>query len=292
MISFILFSIIIYVFLSNPTLIIDSVNNSINLFIKNIFPTLFPFFILTDILNNYNYFKNFNKLIKFKYTNIILISLISGLPSNAKNINDMLDKNEIDITDASRLLSFTYFPNPMFVIGTIGALMLNNIKIGIILLITTYLSNFALYFINYRKLKPIKLQITKNKEHFITLIKTSILNNISNLLVILGTMIIFNLLINIIKSYISVNNIILSIINVVLELTSGINSAVSLNINIFSKALLIGFALSISSLSVIFQSISILNKYNLNYKIIIKNKILIVLINILLNIIFLNIINI
>ena len=94
-----------------------------------------------------------NKIFKFKYSHLILLSLFSGLPSNAKYINNLLENNDIDINDASIMLSVTFFPNPMFVIGSIGSLMLNSIKLGTIILLTIYLSNFIIYLINYKNLK-------------------------------------------------------------------------------------------------------------------------------------------
>ncbi len=56
-----LFSIIIYIFLSNPSLIINSVNKGINIFVRNVLPSLFSFFVLTDILAYFNYFDNLKK---------------------------------------------------------------------------------------------------------------------------------------------------------------------------------------------------------------------------------------
>ena len=67
-----LFSIIIYIFLSNPSLIINSVNKGINIFVRNVLPSLFSFFVLTDILAYFNYFDNLKKIIRFKYSDIFV----------------------------------------------------------------------------------------------------------------------------------------------------------------------------------------------------------------------------
>ena len=49
----ILLTFILFVFLTNSSLVINAVNQSISVFVKNVLPSLMPFFILTDILLNY-----------------------------------------------------------------------------------------------------------------------------------------------------------------------------------------------------------------------------------------------
>ena len=54
----ILLTFILFVFLTNSSLVINAVNQGISVFVKNVLPSLMPFFILTDILLNYKYFDN------------------------------------------------------------------------------------------------------------------------------------------------------------------------------------------------------------------------------------------
>ena len=46
----ILLTFILFVFLTNSSLVINAVNQGISVFVKNVLPSLMPFFILTDIL--------------------------------------------------------------------------------------------------------------------------------------------------------------------------------------------------------------------------------------------------
>lgn len=280
---FILLSLLLMIFLTNPNLIIDSVNYSVNVFLKNVMPSLLPFFILADTLINYNYIYFLNKIFKFKYSYLILMSLFSGLPSNAKYISILLENNEINLEDASVMLSVTFFPNPMFVIGSIGSLMLNSTKLGTIILINIYISNFIVYLLNYKKLKTKDTKFSQKQKSFITLIKTSIINNAKTLLVILGTIVIFTTLSNIIFNYIKIPNIIEGIITSIFEMTSGIKKISITTIPIHYKLLLISLALSFSGISVLCQALSILNEYKINIKLILKNKILIILLTLLIN---------
>ena len=283
---FMLSSLFIYLFISNPNIIIDSVNASLDIFINNIFVSLFPFFLLADILINYNYIYYLSKIFKFKYSYIILMSMISGLPSNAKYISNLLDNNQISTHDAEILLSITFFPNPMFVIGTVGTIMMNNTKLGIILLINIYLSNLILYIYYYNKLEKKNITINTNQLAFPNLLKESILKNINTLLVILGTIVLFILLSNIIFNYIKLNPLIQSIIASLLEMTSGIKKISILSLNTNLKFILISTSLMFSGLSIITQALSILSDHKLNIKLVLKNKLILILINLILSLIY------
>lgn len=280
---FTIYTIILFIFITNSKIVISSVNASLEIFINNIFVSLFPFFILSDILINYNYIYYLSKIFKFKYSYIILMSLISGLPSNAKYINNLLTNNQINIKDAEILLSITYFPNPMFVIGTIGTLLLNNTLLGILILINIYISNLILYLIYYNKLSNNNIKINTKKISFFILLKDSITKNINTLLVILGTIVIFILTSNLLFKYIHLNPILESIIMSILEMTSGIKKISILNINTNLKFILISSSLIFSGISIICQSLSILSDYKINIKFILKNKLFLLLINLILN---------
>lgn len=279
---FIFYTLIIFIFINNTDLVIYSVNSSINLFLSNVFPSLFPFFMLVDILNNYNYFEYFKSIIKFKYSDLFIVSIISGLPSNAKYLSNLINENLITKKDASILLGVSFFPNPMFVIGIVSSL-LNSKIIAIKLLILLYLSSFIVFILNYKNLNNINYKYKSIKKDISTLLKTSIIKNISLLVVIFGTILVFTLLVNFISKYLC-NKVLLSIINLLLEITSGIKLTSTLSSPTL-KIILTSLGLSISGLSVIMQALTMLPKNFIDMKLFIKNKLLVVIIYLVLVII-------
>lgn len=281
-----LFSIIIYIFLSNPSLIINSVNKGINIFVRNVLPSLFSFFVLTDILAYFNYFDNLKKIIRFKYSDIFVVSLISGLPANAKYVRDLLNNKMISIHDASIVMSSTYFPNPMFVLGVVSA-FLNSFTSSIKILLICYLSNFIVYLFNYKSLSNNNSFNKKSKTSFFNLLRESIINNSNNLIVIMGSIILFSVITSILNNYLNLSDITTSLLNSVMEITNGINLLSKLNINSKHLYILIIGALNFSGLSVLIQSFGILSPYKLNLKIFFINKLLIVLVGILIGVIVL-----
>lgn len=279
-----LFSIIIYIFLSNPSLIINSVNKGINIFVRNVLPSLFSFFVLTDILAYFNYFDNLKKIIRFKYSDIFVVSLISGLPANAKYVRDLLNNKMISIHDASIVMSSTYFPNPMFVLGVVSV-FLNSFTSSIKILLICYLSNFIVYLFNYKSLSNNNSFNKESKTSFFNLLRESIINNSNNLIVIMGSIILFSVITSILNNYLNLSDITTSILNSVMEITNGINLLSKLNINTKHIYILIIGALNFSGLSVLIQSFGILSPYKLNLKIFFINKLLVVLVGILIGVI-------
>ena len=274
----ILISIFLIIFLINSKLIIETVKNASILFFNNIFISLFPFMILSEILFYYDYHifikntflgKIINKLFNSNeiITTIFIFSIFSSNPNNAVYIKTMLDNKQLNEKDATNILCFTYFPSILFTIATIGIIIINNIKIGIILYLNCILNNIiiALY------LKKEKITYTRHnninkKETLINTIKNSIIKSINNLYIILGVIIIFSIILNLIKELIKPNNIIILIISSFLELSNTINLIKNIEINLYLKLFITSFSLNFSGLSILFQSFTILNNYKLNIK--------------------------
>ena len=273
----ILLTIILIFFIKNIDVVISSTYEASILFFTKVFVSIFPFIILIDILLYYDYQDFLNKIfgnILSKLFNIdknaciiFILSILTGCPSNAIYIKDMLDNKLIDIETSNKILLFSYFQSIPFIIGTIGIKLYNSLKIGLILWIFIFINNL-LIGIYQKNIKQTIIQYKKTikKDKLISIIKKSIIKGITISFDILGNLIIFTIIINLIKKLIPLNSIFLSFISGILEITNGINQVSLLNINIKYKLLLTLFFLSFSGLSIIFQTTSILNNYKINIK--------------------------
>lgn len=273
----ILLTIILILFIKNIDVVISSTYEASILFFTKVFVSIFPFIILIDILLYYDYQDFLNKIfgnILSKLFNIdknaciiFILSILTGCPSNAIYIKDMLDNKLIDIETSNKIILFSYFQSIPFIIGTIGIKLYNSLKIGLILWIFIFINNL-LIGIYQKNIKQTIIQYKKTikKDKLINIIKKSIIKGITISFDILGNLIIFTIIINLIKKLIPLNSIFLSFISGILEITNGINQVSLLNINIKYKLLLTLFFLSFSGLSIIFQTTSILNNYKINIK--------------------------
>lgn len=270
--SYLFFQLFLY-----KDLIYNSINFSLTLWIKNLVPTLFPIFVLSDILISYNIvqyipFKRiFSKLfnISEKSTVVFFLSLISGFPSNAINVRKLYDNKEISSKEAEHILSFTHFSNPLFILNTLSLFFFNNQRICIIIFFSHYLSNIILGIILRSKnyYTHINDITTNNKsQRFGQVFTHSIKKSIDNLLSILGITTCFLVLSEIIIIKFNFNPILSTIIKGILEITIGIKSLSLLNINELFLTILSSIFLSFGGFSVHMQVLSQLEGTDISYK--------------------------
>lgn len=265
------------IFLFNLDIVINSTLSASYLFITKVFVSIFPFIILSDILFYFNYDlflkKIFGNIISklfnvSKSTSIIyVLSILTSHPTNSVYIKEMLDRKEIDENDINKILLTTYFPSIAFVIGTIGIGIYHSIKTGVFLYLTILIKNILIgIFLRGKNLSKEIQSIKKNNITLQETISTSIIKGINISYTILGNIIIFTIIVNLLNNYLNINSTILSLISGMFEMTSGIFMISNLNINLSQKILLTSFILNFSGLSIIFQTTSILNKYKINIK--------------------------
>ena len=275
--KYIILTLILIIFILNIKIVINSTYEASLLFFKKVFITIFPFVILCDFLIYFNYHifikgifgKIINKIFNIdSNTSIIFIlSIFSSHPSNAIYIKNLLDNKIIDIKVANRILIYTYFPSIAFVIGVIGVSLYNSFKIGLILWIICFINNILIgLFLRKDNVYIESINNESKNISFFECFKLSIIKAINTSFMILGNLIVFTIIINLIVNYISINPTILSVLTGFLELTSGVISISLLDIPFNVKFALTSLILNFSSLSILFQSFSILSSYKINIK--------------------------
>ena len=268
---------IIILLLTNYLDIISSIKLSFNICIKNLFPSLIPFMLLSNIFINYNFIyeisNSFNKLTNklFKLNSsifyVIIMSMLSGTPSNAKYLSDLYKKNYININDIKKTILFCHFTNPFFILGTIGYIYLNNKKIGLIILISHYLSSFIIALIVKKKYSLEKIDILNeknNNKNFLKIFNESIFSTFNTLILILGVITTCLILTTVINNYINIDNNFKFIYGLI-EITQGLNYLSLSNLNIYIKSIIATFLISFGGLCIHIQVFSILDNKKIRY---------------------------
>ena len=270
--------------------ILNSVDFSLNIFKNNIFPSLFPFFVLSNLLIKCglpefmgNLFKGImNKLFKIQgaCAFIFFMSIISGNPANAKYTKELYLDGKINKYEATKILCFTCFSNPLFILGTVSLLFLNNKESGALILLCHYLGNILLG-IGMRGYHPSKQENEKtslykaidemhkkrisNKESFGTIITNSLISSINTLLLILGVITTCLVLTTIIDNNLNLNSVLGSVLNGFIEMTQGLKYISLEAIPLKLKCILTVMILSFGGLSVHMQIMSILSDTGIKY---------------------------
>lgn len=253
-----------------------SVIDGVTIWLTKVFPTLFIMFILNDliinldILNSVNRFINpiFNKIFNTtgNSSNVFLLSIFSGTPTSAFIIKEMLNNNNITLEDANKLIAFTYFSNPLF-LYTILSLSFNKYIVIKIILIH-YLSNIIIGLIFRNKYPSYNLNITSNKNNIniFSLLSKSINKSLNTLIMILGTIVFYMIITNLISTIFNVNDINNILIKGLFEITQSLNVLPNLHINSFIKEIITISIISFGGLSIHTQVLSIINDTNISYK--------------------------
>lgn len=270
--------------------VLEAVQFSLNIWQTNIFPSLFPFFVLSELLIHYGFvelvselFKNvMQKLFRINgYASFVFImSIISGFPSSAKYTRELYLSGKLNKDEAAKLLTFTHFSNPLFILGTVSILFLKNKEVGLLILFCHYIVNIiiGLLFRNYApskcaydkiSFKEAILMMHKkriaNASSFGSVISNAVLNSIQTLLLILGTVTIFLVITTIIDNNLSLSQYYQAIINGTVEMTQGLKYVSLLEIPLKLKSILTVMILSFGGFSVHMQILSILSDTEIKY---------------------------
>lgn len=270
--------------LIHPNYVSSATSLAFDIWKNNLFPFLFPMFVISEVMISLNAIDIFSNLgnniitklfkVKKECTFILIMSMLSGFPSSAKYINSMYEKGILNDNDASKILMFTHFSNPLFIIGTISSTFLGNIKLAKLIFLSHYLTNIliGIMFRNYNPIKKennlssFKYSSTKESSKSLgVILGNAIVNSINTLLLILGTISIFLLITTILNSTINLGNTGNAIINGIIEMSQGLKYVSMLEISLHIKTTLSVMIISFGGLSVHLQVMSILSNTKVKY---------------------------
>ncbi len=302
-IIFILFTICLVIF-SNSNL--SAAKNGLSLWVNSVVPSLFPFFIATELLSYTNIISVLGSYLNFLMRPLFnvpgegsfpfIMGIISGYPTGAKIVSKFKNDGICTSVEAERLLAFTNNSGPLFIIGTVGISLFGNIEIGILLLVTHILACITVGIIfRFWKYNDVKNNLSsqifttqKSSSADISslgkILGASITSATRTVVLIGGFVVLFSVIISIINSsgildiLCKVINPILSILNIspefssglisgIIELTNGVSLIASVSIKSISvNILLCAFLLGFGGISVVLQVFSIVSEANISIK--------------------------
>jgi len=258
-----------------------SVSFSISIWVESLFPSLFPFFVVSNLLLNYGFvdilgglFKNIMpRLFSLprEASFVFAISLISGFPSGAKYTTELVSKGIISHEEASHLLTFTHYSNPLFILGMIGEFLLGNKNLGFLILVCHVMSGILVGVLLSKRndivlSKSKNFSLKKKRDSFGMILKNSIQDALSTLFLMLGIVTVFLVFTTIFKNVFHFNEFLQTIFTGLLEMTQGVYGVNNLSISILQKAMLMTFFISFGGFSVHSQVLSIISSQKIKYK--------------------------
>ena len=284
---------------------LNAAKNGLTLWATCVVPSLFPFFIMTNLLSQTKVVEFTGKLLDkfmrplFNVPGIggfaFVMGLISGYPVGAKIVADFREDGKVTKDEGERLLAFTNNSGPLFILSSVGIALFGDTATGLLLLCTHILSCITVGIILGKF--SIKSDAEFRKKHDATypsknvtlrnlgsILGDSINNSISTILMIGGFVVIFSVIISILNQthvldFISkfFNPILATLgfdldfakplVSGIIELTNGVNQVANISIKAISQnVVLCAFLLGFGGFSVLLQVFSIVAKTDLSMK--------------------------
>lgn len=204
---------------------LSAAKEGLYLWANNVVPSLFPFFVITELLSYTNVIhyigKLFDKLMRPLFhvpgecAYAFFMGFISGYPTGGKVVSSMREQGLCTKDEGDRMLAFTNNSGPLFIVSCVGVSMFGDTKTGFILLITHILAAISVGIILSKlstknsKLSPDfstkHIQKSNNLETITIgnlgkILGKSIQNAISTVLVIGGFVVTFSVFLSILNS--------------------------------------------------------------------------------------------
>lgn len=283
-----LFSVLIVYIILNPRNCIEYTLNGAKLFFNSVFPSLFPFLVIVNLIFAFGgmeiYAKFFGKILCVplglpkECSVVLLASIFCGYPLGARYAEKLYENKIINKKTLQRLLNIATNGSPLFIIGTVGTVMLHSSFIGYVLLISNMISCIVMGFIlpgrstskqnkGYIHSSVAITAIESESPNLGVALKTSLEDAVKTCLSIGSFIIIFSVITSIIKGsalyYTAINQLSIltplptSVVNGtflgLLEITNGCNILALSNLTLNSKAILCSFLIGFSGLSITAQ---------------------------------------
>jgi sporulation integral membrane protein YlbJ len=277
-----------------PKVCIDAAIAGSLLFFYKVFPSLFSFLVVSNIMLSYDGVYIYSKFLggalcrplklPSSCSFVLIVSILCGYPLGAKYASDIYERKIIDFPTYERLLNIASNASPLFILGSIGISMLKNPYIGYMLLLSNLLSCLIMGLIIPSKV--IVRQQTLQKSHILNssnigdVLKGSIENSIKTSLSIGGYVTLFSVIDNLLK-----NNYIFNVFTDkmvylfhlskevtegvtlgIIEMTNGCSLISSSNVSILTKIAITSFLFTFSGLSIISQVYSFTYKFDISMK--------------------------
>ncbi|MGB9779252.1 sporulation integral membrane protein YlbJ [Caldanaerobacter sp.] len=286
-----------------PREALDAAKNGINLWLFTIAPSLFPFFIGSELLIQLGVVHLLGRLLEPLMRPLfnvpgsgsfaMAIGYTSGYPVGAQVITRLWEERLCSTEEAERLMSFCNNSGPLFMLGAVAIGMMNNLQAGYIIMASNYLAAITtgLLFRFYKKnnaktmysaKNSLYLTSFQNKKNFSLLLSEAVTKSVNTLLLIGGYVVFFSVAIEFLKIYSILDFLSLllkpllgyigipdeaipSFLSGLLEITVGSNLISQLSIPVSQKVVLISSIIAWGGISIHGQVLGVISKTKISY---------------------------
>ena len=247
-----------------------------------IIPSLFPFMVISELLIRSGIGQRLSRLFRLPMRLIFgvgesgasafILGALCGFPIGALTLVKMYDSGEIGKRELERLMTFCNLPGAAFVVSTLGASMLGDIRLGILIYTCLILSSIIVGIgcrFTFKKdtasqTKPISTKFHMSANDFTSSIQASALSMLN----VCAYVVFFSTLVGCLGAILekmAIPSEITALLFGVFEISSGVGEAAAMQnrmLAVVMCALIAGW----SGLSVHFQIMSVASGRNISFK--------------------------
>ena len=256
----------------------NTILSTTKMWLNMVLPSISLSYIISSYVYNYDilshfFYKCFKNLFHFEYSksaSLYLISILIGEPSSTVLIKEAINNNEITLREGNRLMRFTSFISPLFLISMLEKRYFLFIIIGE-LVTSIIIANFSI--------NTYQNETIVHKKKFFD-VYFNIINNLPNILIgILICMYVINIFSSLIPNYIKP-------LSIILEITNGLK-----NLKVYEKYeylynYLLLSLVTLTGVAIMLQIYWIIKKTDISFKNYLKYRIIALLIGIILTSIY------
>lgn len=256
----------------------NTILSTTKMWLNMVLPSISLSYIISSYVYNYDilshfFYKCFKNLFHFensKSASLYLISILIGEPSSTVLIKEAINNNEITLREGNRLMRFTSFISPLFLISMLEKRYFLFIIIGE-LVTSIIIANFSI--------NTYQNETIVHKKKFFD-VYFNIINNLPNILIgILICMYVINIFSSLIPNYIKP-------LSIIFEITNGLK-----NLKVYEKyGYLYNYLLlslvTLTGVAIMLQIYWIIKKTDISFKNYLKYRIIALLIGIILTSIY------
>ncbi len=181
-----------------------------DLWIKAVFPALFPFFVISTLLKEYGAVDLLSRGVGRAMPALfgcppqsayaLFTGLLCGYPAGARAVSELAQKGYLDEASVQRCLIFCNTSGPLFMVGTVGTTLLGSPELGWIIALGHYLSALICGFLTKFLIRGEKkerapiVSMQKAAPPFGSALKKAVLGAMEAQLLVGGLIVLFNAL--------------------------------------------------------------------------------------------------
>lgn len=240
------------------------IRSSMDICCEMIIPTLFPFFICSGILISSGFCDALARLFSFCMRPLFgvapagaaafVLGIISGYPLGAVTAAQLYEQGHLTKTEAERLCAFCSNSGPLFVIGSVGAAVYGDIRLGVMLYVIHILAavSVGIIFRFYKHSENgagIIRQIPDERSAG-EIIGASISNAVNTMLTVCGAVVFFGMAGRLILDLLPLDGALYALSAGVIEFVTGTVSTAGLDLDTGAKLVMTAFIVGFAGLSV------------------------------------------